>query len=219
MILRVREVRKEFPQPGGPLRVLEGLNLEVARGETVAVVGASGSGKSTLLALLAGLDRPTSGRVEVAGCDLASLGEPELARFRALRLGIVFQQYHLLSGLTALENVGLPLEIAGSPETGPRARRALEQVGLSGRAGHFPHELSGGEAQRVAIARALAVEPELILADEPSGSLDAAAGEAVMERFLELVRSRGSTLVLVTHNAALAERCDRRLELAGGALR
>ena len=219
MILSVRDVHKDFPQPGRPLRVLRGLSLQVERGETVAILGASGSGKSTLLALLAGLDSPTRGSVEVAGSDLARLGEPELARFRARNLGIVFQQYHLLSGLTALENVGLPLELADAPEPEGRARLALEEVGLGDRMDHFPHELSGGEAQRVAIARALVVEPALILADEPSGSLDAKTGEAVMDRLLELVRSNGATLVLVTHNAGLAARCGRRLELAGGVLR
>ena len=219
MILSARDVHKEFPQPGEPLRVLRGLSLKVERGETVAILGASGSGKSTLLALLAGLDGPTRGSVEVAGRELSRMSEPELARFRALNLGIVFQQYHLLAGLTALENVSLPLELGDAPEPEARARRALEQVGLDDRTGHFPHELSGGEAQRVAIARALVVEPALILADEPSGSLDASTGEAVMDRLLELVRSNGATLVLVTHNAGLAARCDRRLELVGGVLR
>jgi putative ABC transport system ATP-binding protein len=219
MILRVVGVHKEFPQPGEPLRVLRGVELEAAAGETLAIVGASGSGKSTLLSLIAGLDSPTRGEVELAGEKLSGLDEAELARFRARHLGIVFQQYHLLGGLTALENVSLPLELAGAPEAGARARAALGQVGLAERLDHFPHELSGGEAQRVAIARALVIRPALILADEPSGSLDAAAGERVMDLLFERVASQRTTLLLVTHNEALAARCGRRLELRDGVLR
>jgi putative ABC transport system ATP-binding protein len=218
VILRAHDLHKSYPQPSGPLVVLAGLELEVARGETVAILGASGSGKSTLLALLAGLDHPTRGRVEVAGTDLSTLGEAELARFRAKHLGIVFQQYHLLSGLTALENTSLPLELFGTPDARERALSALERVGLADRLDHFPHELSGGECQRVAIARALVAEPELILADEPSGSLDAHTGERVMALLFELVEKQATTLVLVTHNEPLASRCDRRLRLQGGAL-
>jgi putative ABC transport system ATP-binding protein len=219
MILRVVGVHKEFPQPGEPLRVLRGVELEAAAGETLAIVGASGSGKSTLLSLIAGLDSPTRGEVELAGEKLSGLDEAELARFRARHLGIVFQQYHLLGGLTALENVSLPLELAGAPEAGARARAALGQVGLAERLDHFPHELSGGEAQRVAIARALVIRPALILADEPSGSLDAAAGARVMDLLFERVASQRTTLLLVTHNEALAARCGRRLELRDGVLR
>jgi putative ABC transport system ATP-binding protein len=218
VILRARDLHKSYPQPSGPLVVLAGLELEVARGETVAILGASGSGKSTLLALLAGLDHPTRGRVEVAGVDLANLGEADLARFRAQHLGIVFQQYHLLGGLTALENAALPLELLGSPDATRRAHAALERVGLADRLDHFPHELSGGECQRVAIARALVAEPELILADEPSGSLDTHTGERVMALLFELVEKQATTLVLVTHSELLAARCDRRLQLRDGAL-
>jgi putative ABC transport system ATP-binding protein len=218
VILRVRDLHKEFAQPSGALVVLRGLNLEAARGETLAILGASGSGKSTLLALLAGLDSPTRGSIEVAGSDLASLDEAQLAEFRARRLGIVFQQYHLLGGLTALENAALPLELLGVRESGERARAALEQVGLAERLDHFPHELSGGECQRVAIARALVVEPALILADEPSGSLDAHTGDVVMSLLFDLVEKQATTLVLVTHNEALAARCDRRLLLRDGVL-
>jgi len=218
VILSVRDLHKSYPQPSGPLVVLAGLELEVSRGETVAVLGVSGSGKSTLLALLAGLDHPTRGRVEVAGVDLASLDEAELARFRAAHLGIVFQQYHLMSGLTALENAALPLDLLGSADALDRAHAALERVGLADRLDHFPHELSGGECQRVAIARALIAEPELILADEPSGSLDAQTGERVMALLFELVEKQATTLVLVTHSEALASRCDRRLQLRDGAL-
>jgi putative ABC transport system ATP-binding protein len=218
VILRAHGLHKSYPQPSGALVVLAGLELEVSRGETVAILGASGSGKSTLLALLAGLDHPTRGRVEVAGVDLATLGEAELAGFRARHLGIVFQQYHLLSGLTALENASLPLELLAAPDAAERALSALERVGLADRLDHFPHELSGGECQRVAIARALVAEPELILADEPSGSLDAHTGERVMALLFELVEKQATTLVLVTHSEPLAARCDRRLRLQDGAL-
>ena len=218
MILRVRDLYKEFPQADGPLVVLRGLNLEVAAGETLAILGESGSGKSTLLALLAGLDSPTRGSIEVAGHELAALDEAQLAQFRARRLGIVFQQYHLIGGLTALENAALPLELAGARDAAPRARAALERVGLGERLDHFPHELSGGECQRVAIARALVVEPALILADEPSGSLDARTGEVVTSLLFDLVEKQATTLVLVTHSESLAARCDRRLVLRGGVL-
>jgi putative ABC transport system ATP-binding protein len=218
VILRVRDLHKEFPQPGGALRVLRGVDLELARGDTLAILGESGSGKSTLLALLAGLDSPTSGSIEVAGRDLGSLDENRLAAFRARHLGIVFQQYHLLGGLTALENAALPLELVGDRAAPARARAALERVGLGERLDHFPHELSGGECQRVAIARALVGEPALILADEPSGSLDARTGDVVAELLFDLVAKQATTLVLVTHNEALAARCDRRLLLRDGVL-
>jgi putative ABC transport system ATP-binding protein len=218
VILRVRAVHKEFPQPAGALAVLRGVDLEAERGETLAILGASGSGKSTLLALLAGLDSPTRGSIEVAGRDLAGLDEARLAQFRARNLGIVFQQYHLLGGLTALENAALPLDLLGARDASARARAALQAVGLAERLDHHPHELSGGECQRVAIARALVVEPALILADEPSGSLDAQTGEAVMSLLFDLVAKQATTLVLVTHNESLAERCDRRLLLRDGLL-
>ena len=220
MILHVRDVHKSFPQPGGALEVLRGVELEVGEGETVAILGASGSGKSTLLSLLAGLDAPTRGRVEVAGQDLAALDEAALAAFRARQLGIVFQQYHLLGGLTALENASLPLELhdASARDAEARARDALERVGLGERLDHFPHELSGGEQQRVAIARALVVEPALILADEPSGSLDDRTGDVVMGLLFDLVAKQGTTLVLVTHSEPLAARCDRGLRLRDGVL-
>jgi putative ABC transport system ATP-binding protein len=218
MILCLSGVEKRFDTAAGPIDVLRGIDLEVARGESVAIVGESGSGKSTLLSLLAGLDAPTRGSVSVAGRDLAGLSEVELARFRAAQLGIVFQQFHLMSGLTALENVSLPLELQRAPGALGRARAALEQVGLAGRAQHLPARLSGGECQRVAIARALVVEPALLLADEPSGSLDARTGEAVMRLLFELVESRDTTLVLVTHSEALASSCRRRLHLVEGKL-
>ena len=218
MILEVAGVHKSFASPAGEIDVLRGVDLRVAGGETVAIVGESGSGKSTLLSLLAGLDAPTHGSVRVDGADLGALSEPELARFRSRRLGIVFQQFHLMSGLTALENVSLPLELQGAPDADARAREALEHVGLSARADHLPSRLSGGECQRVAIARALVVEPALLLADEPSGSLDAATGDAVDRLLFELVERRGSTLVLVTHSDRLAAACHRCLKLIDGKL-
>ncbi len=218
MILEVEGVHKAFASPAGPIEVLRGVNLCVADGETVAIVGESGSGKSTLLSLLAGLDVPTRGSVRIDGADLGALTEAELARFRARRLGIVFQQFHLMSGLTALANVSLPLELRGVADADARAREVLEQVGLTKRAEHLPSRLSGGECQRVAIARALVVEPALLLADEPSGSLDAVTGDAVDRLLFELVERRGATLVLVTHSDRLAAACDRCLKLADGTL-
>ena len=218
MILEVEGVHKAFASPAGPIDVLRGVDLRVADGETVAIVGESGSGKSTLLSLLAGLDVPTRGSVRLDGADLGALSEAELARHRARRIGIVFQQFHLMSGLTALENVSLPLELQGVPDAEARAREVLDQVGLSPRAEHLPSRLSGGECQRVAIARALVVEPALLLADEPSGSLDAVTGDAVDRLLFDLVERRGTALVLVTHSDRLAAACDRRLALEGGRL-
>jgi putative ABC transport system ATP-binding protein len=218
LILAVDRVRKSFESPSGPIEVLCGVDLHVAEGETVAIVGESGSGKSTLLSLLAGLDVPTQGSVCVDGADLAGLAEADLARFRARRLGIVFQQFHLMSGLTALENVSLPLELQGASDALAKAREALDHVGLAKRAEHLPSRLSGGECQRVAIARALVVEPALLLADEPSGSLDARTGAAIDRLLFELVERRGATLVLVTHSDRLAASCDRRLALIDGVL-
>jgi putative ABC transport system ATP-binding protein len=218
LILEVEGVHKSFTSPAGAIDVLRGVDLRVAGGETVAIVGESGSGKSTLLSLLAGLDAPTRGTVRVDGADLGALTEPELARFRARRLGIVFQQFHLMSGLTALENVSLPLELQGARDADTRAREALEHVGLTPRAEHLPSRLSGGECQRVAIARALVVEPALLLADEPSGSLDATTGDAIDRLLFELVERRGSTLVLVTHSDRLAAACNRCLSLVDGKL-
>jgi putative ABC transport system ATP-binding protein len=218
LILEADAVYKTFASPAGDIEVLRGVDLRVASGETVAIVGESGSGKSTLLSLFAGLDVPTRGRVRLDGADLDALSESELARLRARRIGIVFQQFHLVSGFTALENVSLPLELQGEADAEARARAVLDQVGLSQRADHLPSRLSGGECQRVAIARALVVEPALLLADEPSGSLDSATGEAVDRLLFELVARRGAALVLVTHSERLAAACDRRLALVGGRL-
>jgi len=217
-VLRVDRVYKSFATSAGTLEVLCGVDLVAQRGDTVAIVGESGSGKSTLLSLLAGLDAPTRGHVIVEGHDLERLSEAELARFRAGRLSIVFQQFHLMSGFTALENVSLPLELQGVADAEARARTALEQVGLTDRSAHLPARLSGGECQRVAIARALVVEPALLLADEPSGSLDARTGGAVTELLFDLVETRSTTLILVTHNDSLASQCKHAHVLSDGRL-
>ena len=218
MILNATGVGKSFETPAGSISVLSDLELGVLEGETVAVVGESGSGKSTLLSLLAGLDAPTVGSIEVRGRHFGDMKERELAAFRARELGIVFQQFHLMGGLTALENVMLPLELQGVKDPSDRARHALDQVGLGERAAHLPAKLSGGECQRVAIARAVVVEPVLLLADEPSGSLDEKTGDAVNQLLFDLVARRGTTLVLVTHSERLAAACDRRVRLADGRL-
>jgi putative ABC transport system ATP-binding protein len=218
VILEAADVYKRFETPGGPIDVLRGVDLAVEPGETVAVVGESGSGKSTLLSLLAGLDAPSRGSVRIDGRDLAALGEAELASLRGRAMGIVFQQFHLMGGLTALENVSLPLELQDARDAELRAQEALAQVGLSDRATHLPSRLSGGECQRVALARALVVEPALLLADEPSGSLDEKTGDAVNALLFDLVARRRTALVLVTHSDRLSAACDRRLRLAGGRL-
>ncbi len=218
MILSAEGVYKEFDTPAGPLPVLRDLDLAVQPGETLAIIGESGSGKSTLLSLLAGLDVPSRGRIVVDGSDLGAMNESELAAFRSRELGIVFQQFHLMGGLTALENVALPLELQGAQGAMARAEQALAQVGLEARSDHLPSRLSGGECQRVALARALVVEPTLLLADEPSGSLDARTGEAVNALLFDLTARRGTTLVLVTHSERLAAACDRRVRLEGGRL-
>jgi putative ABC transport system ATP-binding protein len=217
-MLALRDVHKSYPHASGAVAVLRGVEAEIRRGETVAILGPSGSGKSTLLALLAGLDRPTRGRVELLGEDVGALSERRLTEFRARNLGIVFQQFHLMSHLTALVNVALPLKIAGAGDAVARARAALDAVGLGPRTGHYPHELSGGECQRVAIARAMVGRPPLILADEPSGNLDQRTGEQVMRLLFDLVAAHESTLILVTHNDELSRWCNRRLSLSDGRL-
>jgi len=217
-LIAVRGVGLTLPGPAGPVNVLTDLSFEVAGGEAVAVVGPSGSGKTSLLMVLAGLERPTSGSLHVAGTELALLTEDGLARFRRRHIGIVFQDFHLISGMTALENVLVPLELAGRRDAGPAARAALAAAGLSHRLSHLPAALSGGEQQRVAIARALAPRPSLLLADEPTGNLDRATGAAVIDLLFRLHREAGATLLLVTHDVALAGRCGRRLVLEDGRL-
>jgi putative ABC transport system ATP-binding protein len=214
----LRGLRKTYPHAENPVEVLKGVDLELAPGETAAVLGPSGSGKSTLLALLGGLDRPTSGDVSLFGTSFGALSEPELARWRAANMGIVFQQFHLMPHMTALENAALPLEIARDPRAEERAREGLAAVGLSHRQDHLPAELSGGECQRVAIARALVTSPRLLLADEPSGNLDVRTGRQVMDLLFSLTAARGATLLLVTHNPEFAEKCLRRFTLADGRL-
>ena len=218
MILEVKELGKSFQTAAhpAPLEVLKNLNLEMEKGETLAILGQSGSGKSTLLTLLAGLDSPSSGRIVLNGQDMQKLSEEQLSRFRAQNIGIIFQQFHLMSHLTALENVSLPLDLFKDPQSVDKAAEALEQVGLGERKEHFPHQMSGGECQRVAIARAMVVRPSILLADEPTGNLDNATGAHVADMIFDLVRTHGMTLLFVTHNEALALRCARQQRLQGG---
>ncbi len=203
---------------GTELEILKGITLEIKSGETVAIVGASGSGKSTLLGLLAGLDEASEGQVTIDGTNLSALDEDGRALFRAQNIGFVFQSFQLLPALTALENVMLPLELNGQGDAAALARRYLERVELGPRMDHYPRQLSGGEQQRVAIARAFASRPAILFADEPTGNLDTRTGAHVVDLLFELNREEGTTLVLVTHDQALAARCDRRLCLEAGAL-
>ena len=215
-IIAVQRLSKSVTDSGGTLDILRDIEFELQRGETVAIVGASGSGKSTLLAILAGLDTPSSGRVLLAGQDLFALAEDDRAEWRARQLGFVFQNFQLLTHLSALENVMLPLELAGRRDARAAATRMLQRVGLGERLGHYPRLLSGGEQQRVALARAFVVEPAVLLADEPTGSLDSATGDKVMELMFELNREQGTTLVLVTHDREIARRCERRITIEAG---
>ncbi len=216
MSLSFVDVHKSFRQGQTDIEVLRGVSLAVEPGESVAIVGRSGSGKSTVLALAAGLDSPTSGRITVDGAEMTALSERELTRFRAREIGMVFQQYHLMSELTALENISLPLELAGAADAVLRAQEALDRVGLSHRGRHFPRQLSGGECQRVSIARALVTRPKVLLADEPTGNLDPESARAVTTLLFDLSRTAGTTLILVTHSTELAANCARRLVLKDG---
>ena len=198
------------------VHILKGISLGIDRGEAVGLVGPSGSGKSTLLMLMAGLERPDSGRIVVDGTDLAALDEDRLARFRGRRIGIVFQSFHLVPTMTALENVALPLELAGEGDAFERARAELQAVGLGHRMQHYPAQLSGGEQQRVAIARAIVSNPAILVADEPTGNLDENTGESIIDLLFALKRDRGATLVLVTHDLNLARLCDRMVRLRSG---
>ncbi|MFN7262334.1 MAG: ABC transporter ATP-binding protein [Pseudobdellovibrionaceae bacterium] len=216
MSLKLNEIKKSYQQADLGIEVLKGLKAEVKEGEVVAIVGQSGSGKSTLLSLLAGLDRPDSGSIEVFGSEMTRLTEEEMTDFRARNIGIVFQQFHLMNHLTALENVMLPWEILGENEIEKKATEMLQLMGLGHRLTHFPGQLSGGECQRVAIARALVVNPKILLADEPSGNLDTETGEKVMDVFFDAVKKRKMTTILVTHSEQLAKRCDRQLTLRLG---
>ncbi|NMG42389.1 ATP-binding cassette domain-containing protein [Aromatoleum toluvorans] len=219
-VMQVSNLSKhvELADGQGTLRILQDVSFSVAAGESVAIVGASGSGKSTLLGLLAGLDVPSAGGVRILGRDLFALGEDDRAALRGESIGFVFQAFQLLPALTALENVMLPLELAGAREAAATARQWLERVGLGSRLRHYPKHLSGGEQQRVALARAFAPNPRLLLADEPTGNLDAATGESVIELMFALNRESGTTLILVTHDESLAGRCDRVLHMQAGRL-
>lgn len=215
-ILAVQRVCKSVRDATGTLDILRDVNFTLQRGQTVAIVGASGSGKSTLLTLLAGLDTPSSGTVHLDGTDLFALNEDQRAALRAQKVGFVFQSFQLLGNLTALENVMLPLELAGRRDARQTAMQMLERVGLGARLRHYPKLLSGGEQQRVALARAFVVHPAVLLADEPTGSLDFAIGERIMELMFDLNREQGTTLVLVTHDRAIADRCERRIHIEAG---
>ncbi|MCE3002275.1 MAG: ABC transporter ATP-binding protein [Xanthomonadaceae bacterium] len=215
-VLEVSRLSKRVALPDRVLTILDAVSFSIARGETVAIVGASGSGKSTLLSLMAGLDTPTEGEVRLAGQALSTLDEDGRARLRGEHVGFVFQSFQLLPSLTALENVMLPMELAGADDAEPRARDILGRVGLGERLGHYPRQLSGGEQQRVALARAFVARPGVLFADEPTGNLDTTTGQAVVELLYGLNREIGTTLVLVTHDERLAARCARRIRLAGG---
>jgi putative ABC transport system ATP-binding protein len=217
-VLEARKLRKEVSSPEGSLTILDDVSLAVNAGESVAVVGASGAGKSTLLALLAGLDEPSAGEVWLDGVELSALDEDGRAAARARHVGFVFQSFHLVPSLTALENVMLPLELAGRRDARQAAREVLGQVGLGSRLGHYPRQLSGGEQQRVAIARAFVTSPAVLFADEPTGNLDTATGARVVQLLFDLNKASGTTLVLVTHDRDLAARCDRMIEIDAGRL-
>ena len=215
-LVRLNGVELTLNSAAGPVNILRGIDLSIARGESISVVGPSGSGKTSLMMVIAGLERQTGGRIEIAGTDLAGLNEDGLARLRRETIGIVFQNFHLVPTMTALENVAVPLELAGAGDAFERAAAALARVGLDHRLSHYPGQLSGGEQQRVAIARAFVAGPALLLADEPTGNLDGETGHKVIELLFELAGQAGTTLLLVTHNAALAARCGRGLVLADG---
>ena len=217
-VLRARGLSKQVQSGDAPLLILDDVSFDVSAGETVAIVGASGSGKTTLLGLMAGLDRPTSGEVWLGETGLNGLSEDARAALRQRWLGFVFQSFQLLPALTALENVMLPLELAGAPDAPARARDWLARVGLSARVTHYPRQLSGGEQQRVALARAFSGEPKMLMADEPTGNLDGATGSEIADLMFNLNHERGTTLLLVTHDIDLASRCARRLSLSSGKL-
>jgi putative ABC transport system ATP-binding protein len=216
VMISVQQVSKSVTDATGTLEILRNVGFRLNRGETVAIVGASGSGKSTLLSIVAGLDTPTRGTVHIDGVDIFSLDEDQRAALRAEKVGFVFQSFQLLGNLTALENVMLPLELAGRRDAREAARQMLQRVGLGERLGHYPKVLSGGEQQRVALARAFVVRPAVLLADEPTGSLDFATGERVMQLMFDLNREQGTTLVLVTHDRAIAQRCERCILIEAG---
>jgi putative ABC transport system ATP-binding protein len=217
-MIRLRDVHLTLASSAGPVHILKGVDLDVAAGTSLSVVGPSGSGKSSLLAIIGGIERPSSGTVEVAGTDLGSLDEDGLALFRRQRVGVLFQSFHLIPTMTALENVALPLELAGRKKAFERARAGLAEVGLEQRLDHYPSQLSGGEQQRVALARALANEPELLLADEPTGNLDRGTGRQIAELIFAARERYGAPLFLITHDPALASLCDETRRMSDGRL-
>ena len=215
-MIDLRDVSKTVMSGGEPLTILHPLTMKIPRGQFIAIAGPSGSGKSTLLGLIAGLDAPSSGEVVIDGVNITRLDEDELAQLRGEKIGFVFQFFHLIPSLTAYENVAVPMEIAGVADPRAHARALLEEVGLTGRAHHYPSQLSGGEQQRVALARALANDPPIVLADEPTGNLDSTNGRHIMDLLRHINQARGTTIVLVTHDAELAARADQRLTLRDG---
>jgi putative ABC transport system ATP-binding protein len=214
--VELENVQLSLGQGAAQVHILKGISLKIEPSETVALLGPSGSGKSTLLMVMAGLERPDAGSVKVDGTGLGRLGEDALARFRGARIGLVFQSFHLIPTMTALENVAIPLELAGADAPFTRARAELAAVGLDDRLRHYPAQLSGGEQQRVALARALAPNPSILIADEPTGNLDEATGAGIIDLMFALKRDRNATLILVTHDPALASKCERRIELRSG---
>ena len=214
--IEIEDVHISLGDGDARVHILRGVSLKVQRGEAIGIVGQSGSGKSTLLMLLAGLERPDSGKIAIDGQSLAGMSEDQLARFRGSRIGLVFQSFHLIPTMTALENVAIPLELSGVGNASVKALAELEAVGLSARASHYPAQLSGGEQQRVAIARALVTDPAIIVADEPTGNLDETSGQSVISLLFKLRENRGATLILVTHDMSLASRCDRTVRMRSG---
>lgn len=217
-IVQAEALGKQVSSPEGILTILDNINLSIKQGESLAVIGVSGSGKSTLLGLLAGLDMPTSGRVILNGIDLNQLNEDGRAKIRNQSVGFVFQSFHLLPGLTALENTALPLELAGAEQAESLAKQKLDEVGLAERIHHYPNQLSGGEQQRVAIARAFAGNPQILFADEPTGNLDQKTAQRIIDLLFNMNKDNGTTLVMVTHDNAIADHCDRQVVIAGGQL-
>jgi len=215
-MVRLENIHLKLASAAGEVNILRGLDLAIGAGETVSIVGPSGSGKSTMMMVIAGLERPTSGTVGVDGIDLGNLSEDGLALFRRERVGIVFQNFHLIPTMTALENVAVPLELAGRRDAFQRAEAELAAVGLAHRLGHYPGQMSGGEQQRVALARAFVIEPALLLADEPTGNLDGETGRHIIDLMFDLRAHRGTTLVLITHDPAIAARCARTVQLQDG---
>ena len=218
IIVQAERLGKQVTSPEGTLTILNDVNLSVKQGESLAIVGVSGSGKSTLLGILAGLDTPTEGKVLLNSTDITDLDEDGRARLRSQSVGFIFQSFHLLPGLTALENTSLPLELLGQSNADELARTQLDQVGLTDRLHHYPNQLSGGEQQRVAIARAFSGKPSILFADEPTGNLDQKTARRIIELLFELNKQKGTTLIMVTHDPAIADHCDRQVVMAGGQL-